>query len=353
MQVVKISRTQGAAAWLALLMSGAAMGMPQSGFAQGAAGNTREAEAAESPGITGTNASPSLPAPRFDALRRLEEQLNQTLKRFSPKNDLGAGADEIRPTRRPAVANPRSDSKQQDAFDRRKNWSFMGLEEMMGLPKTEEMNDEMSTRGINDRTRRSLIEQYYESLGRNGQVQDPNLRKEEQGLPSANSSKDNDSVPPRLRETQDTLRKLFDKDGNGRIFEPIPDRDSPADIFGLGKVGTSTAITEAAHRSYMDQYREVLGVASPGADLKKLMDPTSSGSSTKPLSTSSILGTAPGSDTGFGQLGAINPVFTPKGPEDMNTRALNQWNPMYTPPKLESKPVLPQRSTFDVPRRKF
>jgi len=71
MMVVKISRTQGMATCLAIWMSGAMVGLPWSGWAQGSAGNVREAEAPETRAISSTNGVPALPAQRFDALRRL------------------------------------------------------------------------------------------------------------------------------------------------------------------------------------------------------------------------------------------------------------------------------------------
>ena len=232
--VVKISRTQGMATCLAIWMSGAMVGLPWSGWAQGSAGNVREAEVPETRAISSTNGVPALPAQRFDALRRLEEQLNQSLKRFAPRNESEGVGTQIRPNPQPAVIDRRSDTKLKDAFDRKKNWGFMGLEEMMGLPKSEEAYGETEESGSNPKTKRSLIEQYYESLGKKGPGQDSALKTDDRPLGTANSSKNEESLPPRLRETQNNLRKIFDNDGNGRIFESTPEHSSASDIFGLG-----------------------------------------------------------------------------------------------------------------------
>lgn len=353
MMVVKISRTQGMATCLAIWMSGAMVGLPWSGWAQGSAGNVREAEAPETRAISSTNGVPALPAQRFDALRRLEEQLNQSLKRFAPRNESEGVATQIRPNPQPAVIDRRSDTKLKDAFDRKKNWGFMGLEEMMGLPKSEEAYGETEESGSNPKTKRSLVEQYYESLGKKGPGQDSALKTDDRPLGTANSSKNDESLPPRLRETQNNLRKIFDNDGNGRIFESTPEHSSASDIFGLGRGGMSAANADIARRAYLNQYRDVLGMTVPGAEASKLLDPMSTANSKSPLSASAPLGGTSGRGAGFGQLGTINPILTPKGPENVNTRALNQWNPMYTPPKIESKPMLPPRQTFDAPRRKF
>jgi len=334
-------------------MSGAMVGLPSSAWAQGAAGNVRKAEADETPAISSTNGAPALPAQRFDALRRLEEQLNQSLKRFAPRSELEAVDTPVRPAQRPAAANQKSDSKLKDAFDRKKNWGFMSLEEMMGLPKTGEASDETDAQGGKENTKKSLIEQYYEGLGKKGPGVDSGLKTDSKSLGNPNRSKDDESLPPRLRETQNSLRKLFDNDGNGRIFESTPEHSSAYDVFGLGAGGMSAANADIARRAYMNQYREVLGITTPGAEGSTLVNPLAPDNSKSPLTASSPMGGASARGTGFGQLGTINPVLTPKGPEDVNARALNQWNPMYTTPRIETKPVQPPRTTFDAPRRKF
>jgi hypothetical protein len=329
------------------------VGLPSPAWAQGAAGKVRKAEADETPAISSTNGAPALPTQRFDALRRLEEQLNQSLKRFAPKSELEAVENPIRPAQRPAAANLKSDTKLKDAFDRKKNWGFMSLDEMMGLPKTAEAMEETDAQAGKEKTKKSLIEQYYESLGKKGPGLDSGLRTDAKSLGNPNRSKDDESLPPHLRETQTSLRKLFDNDGNGRIFESTPEHGSAQDVFGLGPGGMSAANADFARRAYMNQYREVLGITTPGAEGSTLVNPLAPDNTKSPLTASSPMGGASGRGTGFGQLGTINPVLTPKGPEDVNARVLNQWNPMYTPPRVETKPVQTPRATFDAPRRKF
>jgi hypothetical protein len=257
--------------------------------------------------------------------------------------------------RQSPTATSQSNGKAQDILDRKKNWGFMNLEEMMGLPPREETMDGMN-QGRDKKSKGSLIERYYENLGKKSSGQDSSLKPTDKSLGNSDQTKEDDSLPPRLRETQNNLRKLLNSDGSGRFFDSTPERGSMSDIFGLGNGGMSAANQEIAHRAYMDQYRDVLGMTAPGTDAGKLLDPLSSAGAKTPLSAGSPLGTTgAGSVSGsrLGQLGTINPVLTPKGPEDVNTRALNQWNPMYTPPKTESQPLPAQRPNWDAPRRKF
>lgn len=352
---MKISGRGWRAGCLAFLLSGLAAGLPSSALAQGTAGAAREGVARETPAPAATDLSPAPAAPKFDVLQRLEEQLNQAFKRFSKKNDSAGPGNEIPLRRQSPVVTSQSNGKAQDTLDRKKNWGFMNLEEMMGLPPREEAMDGMNP-GRDKKSKGSLIERYYENLGKKSSGLDSSLKSTDRSFGNSDQTKEDDSLPPRLRETQNNLRKLLNSDGSGRFFESTPERGSMSDIFGLGNGGMSVANQEIAHRAYMDQYRDVLGISAPGTDAGKLLDPLSSAGAKTPLSAGSPLGvTGPtaGSGGGLGQLGAINPVLTPRGPEDVNTRPLNQWNPMYTPPRIESKPTPVQRPTWEAPRRKF
>jgi hypothetical protein len=51
--------------------------------------------------------------------------------------------------------------------------------------------------------------------------------------------------------------------------------------------------------------------------------------------------------------GILNPT-APGSLRDLNAAVDNQWNPLYSPPKLEPSKVSPPTSTtVEVPRRRF
>jgi len=349
---VKISPMRGVVVCLAVWLTGVAVGLPRSAWAQGAVGKGQEAEFPETRTVSATNSPSALVAPRFEALRRLEEQLNEALKRFAPKSEGAGPGNSVSPPPQAPAPTSRSNTKAQDALDRKQNWGFMGLEEMMGLPAREDPKEPMSFDDKGKKSKGSLIERYYEGLGKKPSGQDTTTKNGDKS-PGPDRSRDEDSLPPRLHDAQNNLRKLFDSDGNGRIFESTPNRTSLSDTFGLGNGGMSPANAEASHRAYLNQYREVLGISAPGTDPGKLIDSSSSLSGKMPLTANSPLTAANGRGGSLGQLGSINPVLTPKGPEDVNTRALNQWNPMYSPPRVETKPLPPSRPAWEAPRRKF
>src|SRR5512138_849741 len=284
MQLVKMSRTQGAVACLAVCLSGAVVAVPSSARAQGAAGNMKEAEA---PAVSATNASPALAAPRFDALRRLEEQLNQSLKRFSPRNEAEGVGSLMRPAPRTTIINSRPDNRSKDALNRKNDLGGWNLEEMMGLSRPDETGDELDPDSSDSKPKRSLIEQYYDSQGRRGSGQESGMKSADDPLGTANKPKEDDSLSPRLRETQTRLQKLIANDGDGRIFGSMPERVGMSDIFGLPNGSMSAVNAEISHRAYMEQYRDVLGISGPGADAGKSLNSLSSTSAKTPLSTPS------------------------------------------------------------------
>jgi hypothetical protein len=52
--------------------------------------------------------------------------------------------------------------------------------------------------------------------------------------------------------------------------------------------------------------------------------------------------------------GDVNSILNRKMLPDVNTTVLNQWNPMYAPPKVELPKITPPTPlTMEVPRRKF
>ena len=52
-------------------------------------------------------------------------------------------------------------------------------------------------------------------------------------------------------------------------------------------------------------------------------------------------------------LGAANPTLLVGTPQDTTARLLNQWNPLYSAPKVEPPKTPLPAPNFDVPRRKF
>ncbi len=137
------------------------------------------------------------------------------------------------------------------------------------------------------------------------------------------------------------------------IFKPATARSSFSDFFGVGATGL-TPEQEKAHKDYMDSYVTTLFGNSAGVSINA-MDAMSPGAKAQTPATSPLGGLpeVARSDS-FKSGSGFNSTLSTSPLPDMNANALNQWNPLYTEPKLE----LPKSQPFftppvEMPRRRF
>lgn len=172
---------------------------------------------------------------------------------------------------------------------------------------------------------------------------------------------DGDSeLPTGIKENATKLKnRLYDSEFGGSIFKPTTARSSFSDFFGIGSKAP-TPEESKAHKAYMDKYiSSVFGDSTPEAGINALKDMGRTGSSptAKNPSTTSPLDTLPTTTTpsdlfkpGNTFTSALKPATVP----DVNANVLNQWNPLYTEPKLElPKPPTLFTPPVEAPRRRF
>jgi hypothetical protein len=301
-------------------------------------------------------------APRNDALRDLERELNRSLRPFTPGSSLeGVVAPAFRPPRRPVVP----DKKTKEMIMEKKDWIFMTPEELLHIPTLEDaFNLPQYDKDGRERKKLTPMERYYEALearttGRTRKSASPDdaTRSSATGLYPAfgDSGRQDENLPDGLRESEQRLRKILGiRDRDSTPQSPLKSvRGSLEDIFGLGV----TPLTEEqinAHKAYMQEYQKFLERPGPG------------------LSPNPIAGALPGSVPGivpqnpvlpgFGlprgegggaTVAGINPQLVPGALQDPSAKLLNQWNALYVLPKTEAPKALMPPVSFDLPRRKF
>jgi hypothetical protein len=275
---------------------------------------------------------------RPESLKRFEEELSRPLSTFKP--DLERPLAPYRPV---TIVVP----------NRRGQDNWMSPKDLMPKTAQEDWLDGISV-GKKGQPKTSQ-EQFLEMLNR----QDP-------GRGSANASgsvssrrpglsgdlADDPSLPSAVREKAQALKDLISHDGSGNLFAPSS-RSPLSDFLGSRETGLSRDDLQA-HKAYMDAYRrEVLGSVPPPA-----------ATPFNPLGLPAAVPT-PGYVGGLDTLASPSRrgmdsspgTYTPATPgslRDLNAALLNQWNPMYTPPKPETpKASPPAPMTAEVPRRKF
>jgi len=177
------------------------------------------------------------------------------------------------------------------------------------------------------------------------------------GLNPDLTSLDDPTVPGGIR---DATRKLTERLGNTSTKNGFG-RAPLDDFFGLSSQTLSRDQADE-QKAYIDKYRtDVLrgqSVFSPqGSPSNPLLNPLAPAD---PLSRPAYLGglesvsSPTKSDNSPQMSGALGSILIPTAVPDLNAKALNQWNPFFTPPKLEPAKLPPLSVAVpDFPRRRF
>ncbi len=293
---------------------------------------------ASSLSATLTNLSAS--GPKKDGLKQLEEELSKSLQPFSPRGSL----DSIMIPRYipPAIAPNRRPSNDSE---RRSNWPFGNQDDPSGLAQD-------PFKALEGSGKKNSLQDIYDTLGKQSSAKSDNSKRS--GLkPFDDLDDDSLKLPSGIRDSARSLRdrllgtdsifnpKSASQSGLSSLFSP-EDRLSPQQI--------------QSHQEYLQRYRQTMDIPAPWA---KPQNPLTSalglgGAETKPVVTSPALLTGSSRDSFAATPTAVDSLLHPTALPDLNERAVNQWNPLYSPPKVETpapKPFAPPM--MEVPRRRF
>lgn len=346
---LRFSRTWGQLGLALLGAGGLALGTAR-------AAETGPAESPETPRPAAVTNFTRLPA-RRDGLQRLEDRLADFFKSFVPKRSVETSLDpQFAPQAVPRVIVP--DQRTKDKINEERNWMYKNPAD---LGKTPAEEDAFKVPGLEDRekARQTPIEAFYQSL----MPQPPGSKLAKPGEEEIGSARKrtaagedvatkDDKTPATLRTTEQNLRKALEKSGS---FDAKPGSDSLADL--MRQAAEAARLDGRPEESpYLKEYRQLLqGAASGGgasglpggfgADAAQRMPGFSS-------TTADSAGT-PRRDLFDPTSGSMTPRYSPDSLADINSRVLNQWNPLYRAPQVEPPKVTPPKPNFDAPRRKF
>jgi hypothetical protein len=344
----------------ALVCSGLMLGLKQTAQAQGG----RPIEFSEPKNSELTTNLHQLTTKK-DTLKQLEENLSKSLRPFSPGSAL---EDEYLPLPRPSTGSSISSKRARELMERRKNYMFMTPEDLMKGPSTEEVFKlpEYTTDG-QDKKKLTPLEQYY-------QRQDPKYNATRKPRDSSDESLsgsiskanpregtsplEETTLPESLRNTEQALKQLF---GTAASTEngtaPALKRNPYSDIFGLGEV-TPSPVDAQKHKRFIESlssFSDPISKSTPGLDGLSALG-GGLGIAPRPLQPSApavdLPATKPreGLDT---QLGTINPILSPIGPQDVNAQLFGQTAVAPSAPKTEAPRSPIATPTFTSPRRPF
>lgn len=300
-----------------------------------------------------------------EAPRQLDDQLRSLRSLISPEDSMEQRFSV------PYSAPSLPTRKLKDLLDRNKNWALTPEE----VNQVTGGKDADMFPGFTDdkNSSRKSLEQFYETLIQQGSSKDPNktgdrsdnnrptLSKKSDDYFSNRTVDDDSSLPPSIREKTEKLKKLVTDDLGG-VFSSARPRSSFDNFFGFTEAPDPSPGKDAPGKphvdSFLDQFKKgmdpstalglnpALSALMPnngslrttpvGPDLGKLATPLHK---EQPLAIPTLAGTLP----------------NPTALSDMNSTVLNQWNPLYTAPKLElPKPAPPPTPiNFEYPRRRF
>ncbi len=298
---------------------------------------------------------PPAPLPRNeDRLKQLEEELSKSLESFSPKNML---QDAVPPSYQPPPpVSPRRRAREQ--AERRKNWMFPDAEETPGTAAEEWLKD--TSLGTKEK-KKSDLEVFYEQLNRQRSLLMPGQARLKPdaafvlpGTKDSDAESDDSKLPDRLEGPAKKLKQLLGGSPTERVFNPGGSPRGLSDLFNPTTPDTTLTPDEIkAHKAYLEDYQRIFDSPAPVNPL----------TSVKPAPATTVNPTVPlygGLDTltsGARPLGTPGTALTLANPgtmPDPTATVLNQWNPMYAPPKIEPPKPPPLFTTpVEAPRRRF
>ena len=315
-----------------------------------------------------------------EGLTPLEEQL-RTLKALMPAQTM---EDFSMPYVPPRAG---SSKRLKELLDRQKNWAL--TPEALSLSATLQDSETMFATGEDKKgAKKSALQQFYDALTppelsssetagqRGNRSNDKNspFRKMRDARDSrrdlgdnrrdesdSSNVEDDSNLPPEIRNETKQIKKSMNEDSGG-IFSPLRSRSGFDNFFGLSdkdKDATSDPLTppKPSGGSFLEQYKKGLDPSvavglNPALGALLPTDPIRGAAISPDLVK---LPRAVRHEASDSTPGNINSVLTGTAVSDPNAAVLNQWNPLYTPSKLELPKVVsaPTVPAFDLPRRRF
>jgi hypothetical protein len=302
-----------------------------------------------------------------DGFRQVEDDLFKPIESFSRGSLDGIPAPPMgSPTANPLIQNPRV----RELLDRKRNWVFLSPDDFANTPTSESIFNlrEFDATG-NEKKKPSLLESFFERQQPNASSR-PDIRgparefrdnqlngigrpgdSEDDSLPLADDSK----LPSGLRQIQQDLKKqlMNTETASHRILDPSTPSGF-SDLFGIGSQGTMHSLDRS--KELNPQYHPFLGGPNaPGINSLAPFDPVTAVQ--RPAAAPAAVKLNPLLPPQTKPANAVADVVNPflNGPrlEDVNSKALTQWNPMASPvpqvgPPKSAAPI----SIPDFPRRK-
>ena len=294
---------------------------------------------------------------RKDSLKQLEEDLSKSLQPFSSRGSLDAVAEP--PPRQPS--GPVVPSKRaKELLERRKNYIFMNPEDLVREPTAEEILKipEYGPDG-QEKSKVSALEHYYQrqdakraATRKMGQIKDEALY----GTPGSwnsggnTAARDELNLPASLRASEETLKRYLGSDSDDSTTAPTHKRNPYSDIFGLGEPG---AVQDDSFKATRKSVWDTGGTYNPSRPVfgTEFGVVDTSPHPPQPMTTLSPLPAEKPHEAP--QLGAINPVFVPTGPPDVNAQVGAPPSLVPVIPKAEVPKATVTTPTFSAPRRPF
>lgn len=284
---------------------------------------------------------------RKDGLRYIEEELSKALQFLSRKDSVdGLLAPPTQLAPAPVIVTPRNNK-----VEERDSW---GMADGASGDRPGRPGDPLENRGNNRRPGNRSFDAVYDRYsgeralpGSKNDLLNPSRTRAKQ------QEQQSDPLSTSLREKQKALRESMGLEAKDRVYNPGGGQDSIfSGVFSHDERGLSHEEIKA-HQDYLGRFREVLNASAPSASV--LPDG---------LRT---FATQPGALGGLDSYGStlrrdnasapanFNTAVRPASLPDLSAKALNQWNPLYEPPKYEPPKSLAPSTTpvMDTPRRRF
>ena len=289
-------------------------------------------------------AQPAVQPPK-DRLKDLEDELSKALESFSPKGMLDKPEPQYQP---PVQVIPNRRLKEER--DKKNDWMLMQPDDLL---QGNSMSDWLDPYATKDQKKKTDLDLFYERINQQRSLLNQKARLNPDDLvPLSNpgrledtSSDNDDKLPDVVKGPAGKLRDLL----GGSSSTVTAPRNGLPELFGFNQ-NKLTLEHVQAHKNLMDQYRQVLAGSPPA--VTPLSSTTVPGNSQNPVLPTSLPNSTPAiRPTTPGMVGSIyNPTIFP----DHNATLLNQWNPLYAPPKVEPpKPAPIIDAPIEAPRRRF
>ncbi len=299
----------------------------------------------------GTNGQARL---RNRELQTMEEQLRKSFRGLSPEQVLEGT---LGPYPTPAPAPPSRTTR--DLLDRKKNWTFLTPEELAAGAGGRNYTDllQPETRAESAEKRSTAMERYMSRMeakergARSDALPEGDWSTSSRANGGGKSARAEDGRTAALNQSEYALRKAMGGEdltrgslaAEPRLFGETFNFRAPKDF-----------VDSDSHRDRMKDYRAWLDAAIGGSPVAADSLPGQGGRTPAGGYTPANPFSEPTRPFDSGPGATLNAnTLNPRLPE-VGARTLNQWNPLYEPPKIETpKPPPPSVPRMEAPRRKF